>query len=83
MVVVEVAGRWLVVGVAAGQVNAIANLDKDSNMLGESIQNIEPSIAANMHGINMDSLTTAFAPKFSQWLKNSKDKLAEHSHAKK
>ena len=52
-------------------------------MLGESIQNIEPSIAANMHGINMDSLTTAFAPKFSQWLKNSKDKLAEHSHAKK
>ena len=32
VVVVEVAGRWLVVGVAAGQVNAIANLDKDSNM---------------------------------------------------
>ena len=83
VVVVEVAGRWLVVGVAAGQVNAIANLDKDSNMLGESIQNIQPPIEDNRHSLNTDGLTTAFPPKFSQWLKNSKDKLAEHSHAKK
>ena len=35
VVVVEVAGRWIVIGVAAGQVNGIANLDAGSMQQSE------------------------------------------------
>ncbi|PCI61100.1 MAG: flagellar biosynthetic protein FliO, partial [Methylophilaceae bacterium] len=37
VVVLEVAGRWLVVGVAQGQVSSIANLAIGSDQLGESM----------------------------------------------
>ena len=40
VVVLEVAGRWLVVGVAAGQVNAIADIEKGQEAnLGDALQN--------------------------------------------
>jgi flagellar protein FliO/FliZ len=35
VVVVEVAGRWIVVGVAPGRVNALADLDPDESLLGQ------------------------------------------------
>lgn len=76
VVVVEVAGRWLVVGVAAGQVNAIANLDKAEN-IQEAIQNTSVNAEAGLQGF-----TQSLPPQFSTWLKKSKDKLAAHSNAK-
>lgn len=77
VVVVEVAGRWLVVGVAAGQVNAIANLDKATDSLNDSLQNTPAHSETGLQG-----LTQSLPPQFSKWLKKSKDKLAEHSNAK-
>lgn len=76
VVVVEVAGRWLVVGVAAGQVNAIANLDKAENFQ-EAIQNTSVNAEAGLQGFPQ-----SLPPQFSTWLKKSKDKLAAHSNAK-
>lgn len=69
VVVLEVAGRWLVVGVAQGQVSAIADLDAGADVLVSSV------IA--------DKTTSKNSPvtkPFSEWLKRSadsaKDKLA-------
>lgn len=76
VVVVEVAGRWLVVGVAAGQVNAIANLDKAENFQ-EAIQNTSVNAGTGLQGFPQ-----SLPPQFSTWLKKSKDKLAAHSNAK-
>lgn len=76
VVVVEVAGRWLVVGVAAGQVNAIANLDKAENFQ-EVIQNTAVNAEAGLQGFPQ-----SLSPQFSTWLKKSKDKLAAHANAK-
>ncbi|HQO15562.1 MAG TPA: flagellar biosynthetic protein FliO [Methylotenera sp.] len=76
VVVVEVAGRWLVVGVAAGQVNAIANLDKAENFQ-EATQNASVNAEAGLQGF-----TQSLPPQFSTWLKKSKDKLAAHANAK-
>ncbi|HPX89276.1 MAG TPA: flagellar biosynthetic protein FliO [Methylophilaceae bacterium] len=76
VVVVEVAGRWLVVGVAPGQVNAIANLDKAENFQ-EAIQNNAVNAEAGLQGF-----AQSLSPQFSTWLKKSKDKLAAHSNAK-
>ncbi|HNZ57210.1 MAG TPA: flagellar biosynthetic protein FliO [Methylophilaceae bacterium] len=77
VVVVEVAGRWLVVGVAAGQVNAIANLDKATDSLNEALQNTSANTEAGLQGI-----TQSLPPQFSTWLKKSKDKLVAHANAK-
>ena len=77
VVVVEVAGRWLVVGVAAGQVNAIANLDKTTDSLNGALQNTPVNAEAGLQGF-----TQSLPPQFSTWLKKSKDKLAAHSNAK-
>jgi len=73
VVVLEVAGRWLVVGVAPGQVSSIANLDIGSvpfaeNALGASNQ-LNPSLGAFTHP-------------FAQWLKQSTAKFTEKSDAK-
>lgn len=76
VVVVEVAGRWLVVGVAAGQVNAIANLDKAENFQ-DAMQNTSVHAETGPQG-----LPQSLPPQFSTWLKKSKDKLAAHSNAK-
>lgn len=63
VVVLEVANRWLVVGVAQGQVSAIANLDIDSDALAAVVDTGNASAAA-MHPI---------AKPFSEWLKKSTD----------
>lgn len=77
VVVVEVAGRWLVVGVAAGQVNAIANLDKATDGLDEALQHAPANAEAGLQGF-----TQSLPPQFSTWLKKSTDKLATRSNAK-
>lgn len=68
VVVLEVAGRWLVVGVAAGQVNSIANLEKDTNNLAETI---------STSGRMMDSGTESFSNTFAAWLLKSTGKIVE------
>lgn len=67
VVVLEVAGRWLVVGVAPGQVNAIANLEVDASQLAE---------------ISPDAVMQAATPSFAQWLKKSAAKFGENTNAK-
>ncbi len=63
VVVLEVANRWLVVGVAQGQVSAIANLDMDSDTL---------ATAMNTASASQDSIHPIAKP-FSEWLKKSAD----------
>lgn len=75
VVVVEVAGRWLVIGVAAGQVNGIANLDSVSMQQSEIVPaNLDDNQLLNH---NMGYLTQTFAPSFAQWLKKSTAKFTE------
>ena len=78
VVVLEVAGRWLVVGVAAGQVHGIADLEKDDNAITNTLQQAHPPSAGGLEG-----MTKAFVPHFAQWLTNSKNKILEQSNAKK
>jgi flagellar protein FliO/FliZ len=81
VVVVEVAGRWIVIGVAAGQVNGIANLDAGSMQQSE----IAPvNLNANqLLNHNMGYLAQSFAPSFAQWLKKSTAKFTETNSTKK
>ena len=69
VVVLEIADRWIVVGVAPGQVNAIANLE-----IGE-IQFKENESAESV-------LFTPSAAAFSQWLKKCTAKINEKKDAK-
>ena len=64
VVVLEVANRWLVVGVAQGQVSAIANLDIDADTLAAAMHTAKASSEYAMHPI---------AKPFSEWLKKSAD----------
>lgn len=70
VVVVEVADRWIVVGVAPGQVNGIANLEIGDMQLTEG--------ANNQLGPGLGS----FSHPFAQWLKKSTSKLTEKTDAK-
>jgi len=78
VVVVEVAGRWIVVGVAAGQVNGIANLEAGSLQISENV-----SGAGNQLNPNLGALTQSLAPSFAQWLKKSTAKMAGNRMAGK
>ena len=71
VVVVEVAGRWIVVGVAAGQVNGIANLEAGSMQLAE--HPLEPDGQLNP---DLNGFAQSLAPSFAQWLKKSTAKMA-------
>jgi len=73
VVVVEVADRWIVVGVAPGQVNGIANLEIGAVQLAEHAAG-----ASNLMNPNM----TTFTQPFAQWLKKSTSKLTETKDAK-
>lgn len=75
VVVLEVAGRWLVVGVAPGQVNAIANLDKTGTELLDAIDTNNGMSNTSLP----ENMTTA---SFSQWLKKSAVKFNERTNAK-
>lgn len=70
VVVLEVAGRWIVVGVASGQVSHIANLEMGSASLAES--NPTNSVASG-----------DFTHTFAHWLKKSTGKILEKNDANK
>ncbi|MDP1766894.1 MAG: flagellar biosynthetic protein FliO [Methylotenera sp.] len=72
VVVLEVAGRWIVVGVASGQVSHLANLEMGAASLAESMP------ASNI-GIGPSDFTNTFA----HWLKKSTGKILEKNDANK
>lgn len=74
VVVVEVAGRWLVVGVAQGQVSAIANLEVDSDQLATAV--------AQTNNGN-ETATMTIAKPFSEWLKKSAENITTKRHQHK
>ncbi len=75
VVVLEVADRWIVVGVAPGQVNGIANLERDVDRLSESLNQAKSndtnpiSVQPSVH-----SIVQPLVNPFSEWLKKSADK---------
>ncbi|HSH71453.1 MAG TPA: flagellar biosynthetic protein FliO [Methylophilaceae bacterium] len=68
VVVVQVADRWIVVGVAPGQVNGIANLEVGGVQLAENIIDSNNPLSPNMN---------TFTQPFAQWLKKSAAKLTD------
>jgi flagellar protein FliO/FliZ len=82
VVVLEVAGRWIVVGVASGQVNGLANLDAGSSQFAENVPNAHLSTSSLLNP-NLDSFTQSFAPSFAQWLKKSTAKFTETKNSEK
>jgi len=48
VVVLEVGDRWLVVGVAPGQVSAIANLEKSMTKLADKVDSLETNVQGVM-----------------------------------
>lgn len=63
VVVLQIADRWIVVGVAPGQVNGIANLEVSSPELLESTS------------INTNTISQGISTDFSQWLQRSTAKF--------
>lgn len=76
VVVVEVGDRWLVVGVAAGRVNAIANLGKED---GASLQAFSDKSAGNegLTGIQAMPSLLQNGQSFAAWLKKSLNKSGQ------
>lgn len=84
VVVLEVAGRWLVVGVASGQVNGLANLDAGAIQLagtGQLAGNTQ--LAESFTNASLEGFTQSFAPSFAQWLKKSAAKFTEANNTEK
>lgn len=75
VVVLEVAGRWIVVGVASGQVSRLANLEIGSASLAES----NPASNVGANNIGPGDFTNTFA----HWLKKSTGKILEKNNAYK
>jgi flagellar protein FliO/FliZ len=73
VVVLEVAGRWIVVGVASGQVSRLANLEVGSNKFGENMPLAESKF---------DSSPEGFTDTFAHWLKKSTGKILENKDTK-
>lgn len=71
VVVLEVAGRWLVVGVAQGQVSAIANLDVGTDKLNETVAKNTAADKANENAIAHSAYANPIVKPFSEWLKKS------------
>jgi len=71
VVVLEVGGRWLVVGVAPGQVSAIANLEKSIVTEADSA-----NMGANAQTANAETLASSFG----KILKNSASKFTEKTN---
>ncbi|MDO9366406.1 MAG: flagellar biosynthetic protein FliO [Methylotenera sp.] len=78
IVVLEVAGRWLVVGVAPGRVNAIANLDIGAD-IDAGISHTDGSLNPR-HAVNTQQ--QSFGALLAQRLKKSATKFSENSNAK-
>jgi flagellar protein FliO/FliZ len=73
VVVLEVAGRWIVVGVAPGQVSRLANLEAGTVKFSES--NLIPNNQS-------DSDDGSFTNTFAQWLTKSTGKILEKKDVK-
>lgn len=71
VVVLEVAGRWLVVGVAQGQVSAIANLEVGSDQLTASLDKTNPAVKPNDDAMTHTAYANPIVKPFSEWLKKS------------
>ena len=74
VVVVEVAGRWIVVGVAPGQVNSIANLE---------IGAVQPEESTLSENSILSNSTNGFTETFAHWLNKSTGKMLEKKDVKK
>lgn len=80
VVVLEIAGRWIVVGVAAGQVSSIANLEPsmatDAHIFDPNKElSSEPSTAH--HQAPLPAGFDKALPSFAHWLKQSMTKFSE------
>jgi len=75
VVVLEIAGRWIVVGVAAGQINGLANLDAGSQ-LSDNVIGTNLDINSQLNP-SLSNFTQSFVPSFAQWLKKSTAKFTE------
>ena len=76
VVVLEVAGRWLVVGVAQGQVSSIANLAIGSDQLGESMEQSDTTTKPSDDAITHAAFANPIVKPFSAWLKKSAKNLS-------
>lgn len=70
VVVLQIADRWIVVGVAPGQVNGIANLEASNPELLESTS------------INTNTISQGISSDFSQWLQKSTAKFVSKNDNK-
>ena len=68
VVVLEVGGRWIVVGVAAGQVSSLANLESGASNIAESVP---------MGRSMPDSGGGDFSNTFASWLLKSTGRILE------
>jgi len=73
VVVLEVAGRWIVVGVAPGQVNRIANLEIGAAQLADS--GLSENGALNQSSLNQNP--GIFTEMLAQWLSKSAPKIQD------
>lgn len=74
VVVLEVAGRWIVVGVAAGQVNGIANLEIGATQLSEQLAQ-NTTIPSQTPSTLVHPMVQPLVKPFSEWLKKSTEKV--------
>jgi flagellar protein FliO/FliZ len=74
VVVLEVSGRWIVVGVAAGQVSRLANLESGSMKVSESIPTGRSMLESDAEG---------FTNTFATWLTKSTGKILDKKDLEK
>jgi flagellar protein FliO/FliZ len=75
VVVLEIADRWIVVGVAPGQISAIANLEIGDN-LSDSIASHTKSVQNNpLISTSINPMVQPLVKPFSEWLKKSTQKI--------
>lgn len=75
VVVLEVAGRWVVVGVAPGQVNGIADMEAGSSQIAEQMT-LNSSPPKN-HQQSIHPLVQPLVKPFSELLKKSAAKFSD------
>ena len=71
VVVLEVADRWLVVGVAQGQVSSIANLEVGSDQLTEAVAQNGKATKTSDEAVAHVAFANPIVKPFSEWLKKS------------
>lgn len=81
VVVLEIAGRWIVVGVGAGQVSSIANLEPslatDTHIFGPNTELSSQSSSATHQVTPLPAGFDKALPSFAHWLKQSMTKFSE------